>query len=732
MEPVARRPRNAKLSAYYGLKNQPSDDSALTDISPNPNGDGSWAPNDLIKRLPLEKLVRASTKIRGESEKIERSLHGSVRRCYEQVDAAAKECGELRTVCSTLGGTDGALTRVARSCDGCVKISDEMGPLRERIEGLEESRRVMLLLRASEVLAEQLPAQFTELTGLCTDPVNARDRLFLTAHRCAIIVPQLATLSSDKSSFKEAHVTLTNAIKETVAELIAQVEEENGIIEGLSISDVLRIRIFLGIGDEELRTFFLKASEDILRSTIPSSSASCISGNSGLARGSFQIRHAANVMLEDIKAISCAYDDAFRGNQCFVALSKKRSGESYFDECVLSSQDFALWLSGTVDELIGSVVRKEVATPGRVTSPKMARVSIEDKKEGEEEEQISMADLSDFQEAVGELRKLSQTEAPVSDTSIAQVPIIIGALADSICSHVKRTITGQASAQMVGMLDDALFSEFPDYDNPSLESRTMRELRKVVARIEELGESCDSLLKELTSNVETANDNANDNGAPTNEISFQMEILGLVVRKAMTGPEFNRKEMWFQAMLRGAFICEQVAQTVRSEALKKSLIIETERLREEFTCKIVETASDNFRGILYPEEKEEQLDVMISGGSTMADRIVNLLTQGRKEVDLYPAIGSSLHEVWRDVRNGTNNNPMSMNSMDLLDTQGIDCDGVLLRIAENWVQSVRMATLTKDRFSAVESLVATMHERLSSRDTFNAVSRAANERCSEL
>jgi len=55
-----------------------------------------------------------------------------------------------------------------------------------------------------------------------------------------------------------------------------------------------------------------------------------------------------------------------------------------------------------------------VATPGRVTSPKMARVSIEDKKEGEEEEQISMADLSDFQEAVGELRKLSQTEAPVS------------------------------------------------------------------------------------------------------------------------------------------------------------------------------------------------------------------------------------------------------------------------------------------------------------------------------
>lgn len=80
--------------------------------------------------------------IRHESESIERSLHGSVRRCYEQVDAVAQECKEIQAVCETLGSeTDGALAHVARTCDECAKISDEMAPMRDRIESLEESRQ---------------------------------------------------------------------------------------------------------------------------------------------------------------------------------------------------------------------------------------------------------------------------------------------------------------------------------------------------------------------------------------------------------------------------------------------------------------------------------------------------------------------------------------------------------------------------------------------------------------
>ncbi len=730
MEPVARRPRNARVSGYYSANKPTRENDASEDLrssnssSSLPGVNGSrWVASDLIKRLPLAKLVRASTTIRAESENIERSLHGSVRRCYEQVDTAASECGQLRSVCSTLGSdTDGALARVGRSCDECVRISEEMAPLRDRIEGLEESRRIMLLLRAAEVLSNELPAQLTELTGLCTDPQNMRDRLFLTVHRCAIILPQLEALAKDSKSFKEAHANLVAVIKEVVADLVAQVEEESGSIEGLSLADVMRIRVFLMIDDDELRTFFLNTSQAILRSTMPENDAARVSGRSGLTRGAFQLRHAANVMLEDIKAISSAYDDTFRGKECFVAHSKKRAGVAYSDDSILSSDDFAIWLSGTVDELIGNVVRKEVATPGKSARIQVKRVSLEDGAKNDDDS-ISVADLEDFKEAVTVLRQMSATPTMNSETSLAQVPIIVGTLCDSICSHVKQTITGQATAQMTGMLDDALFTDFPETFNPGLENRTIRELRKVVARIGELGERCDSLLKQLTASSSA------DEQSTSSDKSFQKEILSLVVWKANDGGAGSgRKEECFQALLRGAFICEEVAGPMRDRELRASLLGIAENMRVEFTRRIIDSASDAFRELLFPRRKESQLDLMISGGTSVADTVVALLTQARREVDLYPAIGSKLHEVWSDIRGEQS----TMSSMDFLDTQGIDSDGVLLRISENWVQSVRMGTLPREKVQAVEAVVARMHEKLNNRDSFHVVGRAARERCSEL
>lgn len=733
MESIARRPRNGQGSGYYGAskstrENRASDELASTNSSSSlPGANGSkWVAADLIKRLPLAKLVRTSTKIRVESENIERSLHGSVRRCYEQVDTAASECGELREVCATLGGnTDGALARVGRACDECVRISEEMAPLRDRIEGLEESRRVMLLLRAAEVLCTELPAQLTELTGLCTDPQNMRDRLFLTAHRCAIILPQLEALAKNSDSFKEAHANLTAAIKEVVVDLIAQVEEESGSIEGLSLADVMRIRVFLMIDDEELRSFFLNTSHAILRSTMPENDAARVSGRSGLTRGAFQLRHAANVMLEDIKSISSAYDDTFRGNDCFVAHSKKRASELYTNDSILSPDDFAIWLSGTVDELIGNVVRKEVATPGKSSKVQSKRVSIEDGVKNDDDS-ISVADLEDFKEAVSVLRRLSETSTMNPDTSLAQVPIIIATLSDSICAHVEQTITGQATAQMTGMLDDALFTDFAETSNAALENRTIRELRKVISRIGELGQSCDTLLRQLT-----ASSSSDKLDSTTSDKSFQKEILSMVVRKANDGVAFthnNRKKLRVQALLRGAFICEEVAGPMKNQELRTSLLGVAETMRIEFTQKIVEASSDALRELLFPRRKESQLDVMISGGTSVADSVVELLTEARREVDKYPAIGSALHDVWSDIRG----EETTMRSMDFLDTQGIDSDGVLQRIAENWVQCIRMGSLSRERVQAVEAVVLRMHEKLNNRDSFHVVTRAARERCSDL
>lgn len=716
MEPVSRRPRNARLTAYYGLK-QPAD-SGATESSPLPEAreDGSWGASELIRRLPLEKLVRTSTMIRAEAEHVERSLHGSVRSCYEQMAAAASECAALRDVCSTLGGdSDGTLARVARACEQSRAISDDMAPHRAAIENLEESRRVMLLLRAAELLARQLPAHLTELTELCTDPQSARDRLFLTAHRCAVILPQLAALSVDAACFRDAHSDLAAAVADVVADLCAQVTEESGSIEGLSLADLMRIRVCLLVEDDEFRAFFLSTATAVLRSRMPDESYGRVSGRSGLARGAFQLRHSANVMLDDIKAISSAYDAVFRGSDCFVARAKKRGGEMYVNDSILSAEDFAVWMAGTLDDLIGAVVRKEVSVKSKAADFGKTEKQSAD---GSAADSISVKDICDFKDAVSVLRKRSETEGAVDpDTCLAQVPIILGTLCDSICAHVEQAITGRSTMQMSNMLDDALFSDFQ-----SSERGTMQELLKTVAKIEELGQSCDSLLRELVSDDEVSA------GVSKPLKSFLSEILALLLRKLNDEGLDNKSSVGIshRALLRGAFICEHVAENSNSHTLSKSLRGVAATMKVDFTKRSVDTVSAFFRTFLF--SRDSSLAEAASDGNLIADQSLALLRRARKEVDLFPSTGSSLHDVWRHVPNGRDRST----SMDLVSSDGLDSDGVVHRIAENWTQLVRMSSLSEEKKIAVDAVVSRMGQGLGSAYIFSIVSKAASERCNDM
>lgn len=710
MDPVPRRPRNARLTAYYGLKKSP--EPPATDSSPLPaeSKDVSWAAPELIKRLPLEKLVRTSTMIRDDAERVERTLHDSVRNCYEQVTAAASECASLRDVCRALGSdSDGTLSRIARACDQCRTISDEMAPMRDQIENLEESRRVMLLLRAAELLAKQLPAQLTELTELCTDPQSARDRLFLTAHRCAVIMPQLAALGNDAACFKEAHATLDIAISGVVADLYSQVEDEQGAIEGLSLADLMRIRVFLLVEDNELRSFFLNTATAVLRSRTPEQGYQRISRRSGLSRAAFKLRYSANVMLDDIKAISSAYDAVFRGPSCFVAHAKKRSGEVYTDDSVLSAEDFVAWMAGTIDDLIGADVRKEVKVAGGLN-------------DGENYEGVSMEDLRDFKDVVCVLRKNAESDGAVDpDTSLAQVPIVIETLCDSICAHVEETITGQAISQMSGLLEHALFSDFVADDG-----RAIEKLQTVVVKIQELSENCDLLLRQLVSTSE--DEAAASNMKPSLTRSFQVEILRLLLNKIdVEGEGKMRDEKYDRAVLRVAFVCEEVAVVSSDRLLMKSLRSIAEDLRCDFTTRIVDFASNSFRYFLFPSSSNNLADAF-ADATSISNEIVSLLHRARKEVDLYPSAGSALHEDWRLVPGDSG--PDS--GMDLYATEVLDSNGVVHRIAENWTQWVRMSSLSREKKAAVDSIILKISQSLGNADFLSDVSKAANERCNEL
>ncbi len=742
MDPVLRRPRNARLSAYYGL--QGAADNSRTLSSPGtPNihaaEDGSWAPADLIKRLPLAQLVRTSTKIRNDAEQIERSLHGSVRDCYAQLDEAAAECSKITKITSQLGNdTSGTLQAIASACQKCNDISAKMQPVREKIENLEESRRVMLLFRAAGLLAKQLPNQFAELTELCTDPQSARDRLFLTAHRCSIIAPQLERMSTDSESFADAHAQLSTAMSDVVSELHSQLEEDNGSLEGLSLADVMHIRIYLLISDDGLRAFFLNTAEAILQSKKPTSETIRIAARSKLSLAAFYLRHAAKVVLEDIRCVCAAYDDVFRGDDCFMAQSKKRAGEDYREDSVLSSDAFTVWISSTVDELVGTAIRRALAG-----NPSESAKGENSSGRGNviESDMFSVEDIVDFKESLLIVRETAKIGAGASGTSLGQVPVIIGTLCDSICKQVQQAITSNVTVQIKSMFDRALFSDF-DSVKDEVVARGNREvlpsvlqLRKVVSAVQELAEKSNCLLEELLSEEveQTAVEAEGVGGDALQSLrkeslfrnSIEVDIAHLLVQM---GSDFSHskadRDMRCRALLRASFLCSELGDVLRNMSLSRALSEVVETLNEEFTTKIVDDASEIFRRFVFPRDSENHLDRFVDG-SSVAQQVIDLMERARMEVDNFPAQNSSLHEIWKHVLGA----PGKANGIGLHSSEGLDSGGVVHRIAENWVQCVRGSSISREKKTGIERLVGEVGRRLEAVDIFEAVSRTAAERC---
>lgn len=742
MEAVTRRPRNARLSAFYGLKN--GSDTPRSGASPSPSApgtphvepspDGSWEADDLIKRLPLAHLVRVSTKIRNESLRIERSLHTSVLECYSQLDEAGAECRKIHRVANDLGeDKDGALNGIASAYKRCSDISADMKPIREKLENLEESRRVMLLFGAAGLLAKQLPNQFAELTELCTDPESARDRLFLTAHRCSIIAPQLRALSDDSEGFANAYAQLSSAMADVVVELHALLEEENGSLEGLSLTDVMRLRILLHITDEELRVLFLNTAGAILQSKKAAAETSRLAAGSQLSLAAFHLRHAASVIVEEINLISAAYDDTFRGGHCFVAHSKRMMGEVYEEDSVLGSDAFAVWMASTVDELVGTEIRRALASnaldnsQGEISPTEATKV---------DSEAYSAKHVAEFKRSVLLMREAANTDSAVPGTSLGQVPVIVGTLCDSICEQVEQAITGNVTVQVKTKFEVALFSDDCSggrngFSNGSVDEIGIEQkLRAVVSEVQERVEKCNVLLVELQAgDVEQDSGNSSSDGlnAQSSQRGIEVDVVRLLVSM---GSDFSRRKqdthLFCRAILRTSFLCAELANVVKNAALSRSLKEISDKLQNDFTARVVDTVSGSFRRFLFPRDSNVYLDQRVDE-SSIVQGVVQLVKQCREELDEYPGHCDDLHEVWKQVESRSG----AGSSIGLHSPEVLDSNGVLDLVVEHWVQCVRESSLTQERRKSVEYIAADVGRSFDAADSFERVTRAAMERCIE-
>lgn len=334
---VHRKPRNPRLSAYYGLSTP-----ASPSIPAPPSPDSIPIDRDkalanaahLTQTLPLPALLQHSTHLRSTSESLHRELHTSIRRYYTHLAAASDVAQASIAQVSALRPAASIVSDCATLAEG---VNGRLQATRQRVDALEGARRATLLREAAVRLAEGLPPAYRELVDLCTDPAAARDRLFLMAKRAAVVLPAVERLVANSDGFAEPAEKLRKAMEEVRTELAKGNEKDDPY--GMPVSDSLQLRRFLGDEPTILLDAFCKAFARRLCRQQPSEAALAAAGPAALARSEIFLMFAVD------KTVAQAYEVGDRFGEIFGG------GE----EDVWSM--FAVWLSDVLDECIAARAR---------------------------------------------------------------------------------------------------------------------------------------------------------------------------------------------------------------------------------------------------------------------------------------------------------------------------------------------------------------------------------------
>lgn len=430
----ASRPRNSRLRNFYGLEGGAPDPARGI---PAGGREAALAyAEGLTRDLGLADLLGLADRLRREAEAGEKGLYGAVVSMYGEmgvaVGGAAAVPGVVEALLAKGGGVEGAVEAAER----CQRVSEALEGGRREVERLEGGRRCALLLEAAAVLERSIEADYRGLVDLCTDPEAAWRRLDVTAMRCSAVMPVLEKLGESDDGFRDAWQRVHAVAVGVREDLENRMSSGTGDVDGLSLLDAIRLRRLLGEGKDELRGTFLRACE--LRLETKAAGSAAFETAVGVGVAAYHLKCARDVVLPEVIRMIDMHASMFAG-----------AGAGDGNACdAESADDFAVWLTGVVGDVVGARVRRAAAAP---TSD-------------------SQEDLEEFGSALSALKSAADavSSASVGGTA-AQVDVIFGSLCDSLRTEVVELKCQSAHTRWRDAVSDMLTR---DYD-PSEGSATM-------------------------------------------------------------------------------------------------------------------------------------------------------------------------------------------------------------------------------------------------------------------
>lgn len=350
------RPRNSRLTAFYGLQqgtpvpSSPAQSSTGTTSyeSPHPPGSPRNRVSDLISRTQLSALLTSAAALREKRDASHAAQNMSVQQCYAQLSRAVSAAASAARSSSSSPSpflVEEGLSAARMVASDARQVDSNLAPARARFDSLEDARKVSLLLQAAELLAKDIPADYQALVELCLDPEGALARLQATAMRYAALASLFARAAEESSEFADAYKRVEEASQSVRADLEERMSAGSGAVEGMNLLDIVRIRMLLGDSSSNVMVAFLRASELSIVAGVPSTAAIEAASSSALSLAALHLAFATNSALPVLLATCDTFYDMF--------ITSVTTGDA--DQA--NAEEFTSWLAQVVEIVVADRAR---------------------------------------------------------------------------------------------------------------------------------------------------------------------------------------------------------------------------------------------------------------------------------------------------------------------------------------------------------------------------------------
>lgn len=701
----------------------PSNSSALAAASPKNRAD------DLIARSTLAELLTSAASLRKRRDACRTAQNMSVHRCYSQLAEAAEASSSVASMSSPSEPvpteTQQGLSAARAVASDASAVDALLAPARERFDSLEDARKVSLLLQAAELLANDIPADYQALVELCLDPDGARARLHTTAMRCAALRPLFRRAAEDSPEFARAQDRVEDSCLAVRLDLEEKVSSGSGAVEGMTMYDIVRIRMLLGDSSSSAKDAFLRASELSCTALIPSSAAIDMASSSALSLASLHLDFAVKSIFPALLSACNTFHDVFVTAGTDAATKASPATSVVRDDAVL--EEFTTWLAEIVEVSIADRVRKSLNDfrPPETRLPYIAEQfgSIESigsplgssvgKGISNDEDSIaaqlgSAVDVQRFSEHLDDLRSVAAEAAAGSSFA---TNLRLDELFVQVCNELGQTavhvILDQTQHEVASRTRSILARDY----SASNAGRISADVGGLVRLIQGCQETANSSLSALGHGKE----------------DFVKYAVGYVLQRIDTyenvdteayramdesgteGDPLNPpKGASSRVLLTSAAVVEALSQCVDSG--QDSLAINMRQTRAQllhiFCLRLSEEVTKVLSSAL-PNRTSRS-----PGVSEAGCRAIALLEQARRDATAVLGSGADV-----DVNFGT-------------EEEILDEGGIVQRVARGWVCCIRDETMTSvDDVHAIQVDSSALDMAMGTKGVFSIATRAAIERC---